>query len=68
MTFNKGHLKVSNIHKIYYEEFGNPNGTPILFLHGGPGAGFSSFHRKLFNAKTHRVIFLIKEVLVKVYL
>ena len=57
MTFNKGHLKVSNIHKIYYEEFGNPNGIPILFLHGGPGAGFSSFHRKLFNIKTHRVIF-----------
>ena len=57
MTFNKGHLKVSYIHKIYYEEFGNPNGIPILFLHGGPGAGFSSFHRKLFNVKIHRVIF-----------
>ncbi len=57
MTFNKGHLKVSNIHKIYYEEFGNPNGIPVLFLHGGPGAGFSSFHRKLFNVKNHRVIF-----------
>ena len=57
MTFNKGHLKVSSIHKIYYEEFGNPNGIPILFLHGGPGAGFSPFHRKLFNVKYHRVIF-----------
>ena len=57
MTFNKGHLKVSNIHKIYYEEFGNSNGIPILFLHGGPGAGFSSFHKKLFNVKKHRVIF-----------
>ena len=57
MTFNKGHLKVSKIHKIYYEEFGNPSGTPILFLHGGPGAGFSQFHRKLFNVKNHRVIF-----------
>ena len=32
MTFNKGHLKVSNIHKIYYEEFGNPNGIPIVFI------------------------------------
>ena len=57
MTFNKGHLNVSSIHKIYYEEFGNPNGIPILFLHGGPGAGFSTFHRKLFNVKKHRVIF-----------
>ena len=57
MTFNKGHLKVSSIHKLYYEEFGNPDGIPILFLHGGPGAGFSSFHKKLFDAKKHRVIF-----------
>ena len=57
MTFNKGHLKVTNIHKLYYEEFGNPAGIPILFLHGGPGAGFSSFHKKLFDIKNHRVIF-----------
>ena len=57
MAFNKGHLKVSSIHKLYYEEFGNPAGIPILFLHGGPGAGFSSFHKKLFDVKNHRVIF-----------
>jgi len=57
LAFNKGHLEVSNIHKIYYEEFGNPSGMPVLFLHGGPGAGFSFFHRKLFDIKKHRVIF-----------
>ena len=32
-------LPVSNIHSIYVEECGNPNGEPIIFLHGGPGAG-----------------------------
>ncbi len=57
LTFNKGHLRVSNIHKIYYEAFGNPNGIPVLFLHGGPGAGFSSFHKKIFCVKKHKVIF-----------
>lgn len=35
--FNTGMLKVSDIHEIYYEESGNPDGKPILFLHGGPG-------------------------------
>ncbi len=32
-------LPVSDIHSIYVEECGNPNGEPIIFLHGGPGAG-----------------------------
>ena len=32
-------LQVSDIHSIYVEECGNPNGEPIIFLHGGPGAG-----------------------------
>jgi proline iminopeptidase len=35
--FNTGRLKVSDIHEIYYEESGNPDGKPIVFLHGGPG-------------------------------
>ena len=33
------YLKVSDLHKIYVEEYGNPDGIPMLFLHGGPGAG-----------------------------
>jgi hypothetical protein len=35
--FNTGKLKVSDIHEIYYEESGNPDGKPVVFLHGGPG-------------------------------
>lgn len=34
-------LKVDDVHTIYYEESGNPNGIPVVFLHGGPGGGTS---------------------------
>ena len=36
-----GRLAVDDIHTLYWEECGNPNGVPVLFLHGGPGAGLS---------------------------
>ncbi len=36
-----GLLQVSGIHQIYWEESGNPDGLPVIFLHGGPGAGAS---------------------------
>ena len=34
-----GRLRVSDIHEIYFEESGNPNGKPVVLLHGGPGGG-----------------------------
>ena len=37
--YNKGYLKVSDIHEIYFEECGNKEGLPIVFVHGGPGCG-----------------------------
>jgi proline iminopeptidase len=37
--FEKNYLKVSELHKIRYALYGNPVGTPIFFLHGGPGCG-----------------------------
>lgn len=43
--YEKGYLKVSDLHTIYYEEVGNPKGKPILFLHGGPGAGLDPMNR-----------------------
>lgn len=49
-------LKVSEIHTLYIEESGNPDGKPVLFLHGGPGAGVSSEHRRFFDPKTYRII------------
>lgn len=51
-----GHLQVSSIHSIYWEECGNPNGRPILFLHGGPGSGFEPSHRCFFDPKAYRII------------
>ena len=56
-SFQEGYLDVDNNHKIYYEQYGNPNGKPILFLHGGPGAGFSNSHKAFFDPKIFRVIF-----------
>ena len=37
--FAEHRLEVSNIHDIYIEECGSPDGIPVVFIHGGPGAG-----------------------------
>jgi len=52
-----GHLDVGQGHKLYYEDWGNPEAFPIIFLHGGPGSGFSDRHKLNFNPRKHRVIF-----------
>ena len=49
-------LEVDNIHKIYVELSGNPNGIPVLFLHGGPGAGSSPLYRRYFNPSIYKII------------
>jgi proline iminopeptidase len=54
--FKKGRLKVSDLHEIYYEQVGNPDGYPIVFLHGGPGGGISPDHRRFFDPKHYHVI------------
>lgn len=54
--YNKGMLKVSSIHTLYWEECGNPEGRPVVFLHGGPGGGVSPDHRRFFDPKTYRII------------
>jgi proline iminopeptidase len=51
-----GMLAVDELHTIYWEEVGNPNGIPVLFLHGGPGAGLSPQHRRFFDPSVYRVI------------
>ena len=51
-----GMLPVDDLHTIYWEEVGNPNGVPVLFLHGGPGAGLSPQHRRFFDPAHYRVI------------
>src|SRR6056300_652234 len=43
-------------HEIYYEQAGNPNGKPAVFLHGGPGGGGSEAVRRFFNPEVYRII------------
>jgi len=43
------YLRVSDLHEIYYELCGNPQGKPVFVLHGGPGAGCSPYYRRFFN-------------------
>lgn len=50
------HLKVSDLHTLYIEEVGNPDGIPVLFLHGGPGAGLQAKSRRYFDPKLFHVI------------
>jgi proline iminopeptidase len=49
-------LPVEAPHILYVEECGNPQGIPILFVHGGPGAGCESYHRRFFDPEKYRII------------
>lgn len=50
------HLAVEPPHQLYVEESGNPQGIPVLFVHGGPGSGCSEFNRRFFNPEKYRII------------
>lgn len=56
--FNKSWLKVSALHLIYFEECGNPEGVPVIFLHGGPGSGCNPSQRRFFDPEHYRIILL----------
>lgn len=49
-------INVDSPHQLYVEECGNPNGIPVIFLHGGPGSGCNAGHRRYFNPKHYRII------------
>lgn len=49
-------LPVEKPHEIYVEECGNPDGLPILFVHGGPGSGCTDDHRRFFDPSVFRII------------
>ena len=55
--FNEGFLN-RGIHHIYFEETGNPDGIPVVFVHGGPGAGCVPAHRRLFDPHRYRAILM----------
>ena len=54
--FDTGRLRVSAVHELYYEQCGNPKGKPVVFLHGGPGAGLVPDYRRFFDPEAYRVI------------
>ena len=54
--FATGHLPLTDGHVMYWEQVGNPHGVPVLFLHGGPGAGAGPVHRRFFDPSYWRVI------------
>jgi proline iminopeptidase len=54
--FETGYLPLSGGHVMYWEQIGNPRGQPVLFLHGGPGAGAGSVHRRFFDPGFWRTV------------
>jgi proline iminopeptidase len=54
--FRTGFLRVSDLHELYFEESGNPDGKPAVFLHGGPGGGTDEKMRTFFNPKVYRIV------------
>jgi len=51
-----GRLRVSDLHEIYWEVSGNPKGKPVIFVHGGPGAGTESNQRRFFDPARYRIV------------
>ncbi|MEW8135566.1 MAG: prolyl aminopeptidase [Candidatus Thiodiazotropha endolucinida] len=54
--FTSQMLPVGNGHRLYVEQVGKPDGIPVLFLHGGPGAGCEPYHRRFFDPDHYRVV------------
>lgn len=49
-------LAVDKPHQLHIEECGNPDGLPVAFVHGGPGAGCEPYHRRFFDPNVYRII------------
>ncbi|GAA3635828.1 prolyl aminopeptidase [Microbacterium awajiense] len=56
--YDRGELLVGEGNRVYYEQCGNPEGKPVVFLHGGPGAGVSKWHRRFFDPERYRIVLL----------
>ena len=54
--FSTGSLKVSDLHQIYYEVSGNPNGVPAVVCHGGPGGGSTPSMRRYFDPTKYKIV------------
>ncbi|MBB3063966.1 prolyl aminopeptidase [Limibacillus halophilus] len=54
--YDQGYMPVDTHHSIYWEVCGNPKGKPVIFLHGGPGAGCGPEHRRFFDPAHYRIV------------
>ena len=54
--YRTGRLRVSDVHELYFEESGNPDGKPAVFLHGGPGGGTDPKQRRFWNPEQYRIV------------
>lgn len=56
--FHSNWLQVDPLHRVYFEECGNPNGPAVIFLHGGPGSGCNPTQRRFFDAKHYHIVLM----------
>ena len=54
--YASGMLETGSVHRIYWETSGNPDGIPVLFVHGGPGSGTSPNQRRFFDPARYRIV------------
>ncbi|HEX2676647.1 MAG TPA: prolyl aminopeptidase, partial [Polyangiales bacterium] len=54
--YDRGRMRVSELHEIYYEQYGNPNGKPALFVHGGPGGGTTPAQARFWDPSHYRIV------------
>ncbi len=56
--FKEEMLQVSSLHRIHVEQCGNPDGKPVIMIHGGPGGGITPAMRRLHDPEKYRIILL----------
>ena len=54
--YSSGYLAVDEPHELYWEQCGNPDGIPVVYLHGGPGGGCAPAYRQFFDPDHYRII------------
>jgi proline iminopeptidase len=54
--YQRHQIAVEPPHELYVDESGNPNGIPVLFVHGGPGAGCGKYDRRFFDPEVYRIV------------
>lgn len=55
-TYSQQWLRVSDNHQLYIEQSGNPDGIPVVYFHGGPGAGSNEYNRRYFDPEKYRIV------------